>query len=506
MTTINRQSPEGFTHIWPDPQVDAHSSNGTRTDAPSGTHASQSFQPLHIPTDAPAWSRTTLRQRTLWLKRVRHNLVSHAEPLTSLIAQESHKSDWEAFTGDLLPLLAACRWHERCAARILSPRRLRGRPFWLPGQRWHLAHMPIGTVGIIATWNYPVQLLGVQLLQALFAGNRVVVKPSERTPRTQALLCKLFDDGLLPQGTLRIWPAGRDFGPQMLRSEPFDHIVFTGSTSVGREVATWAAERLIPTTLELSGHDSAIVLADADAGLAARSIWNAVTMNSGQTCMAPRRVLVEESIYPQFIAALAPLTAGSPARELIDMTAASHAFSLVQQSLARGARSLSGTLEPPSGSTFHPICLVDCPADSPLVIGDHFSPCLAVLPVRNAEHALSIHRSFGQHLSTSIFTRIPAHAHKLAHQLGVSLITINDCVIPTGHPAVGIAPFGSSGWGVTRGELGLLAMSRPVQIARTSPWLRTPTDPPTSALASRIRRFALRWYARGTLENRPQPK
>ena len=191
---------------------------------------------------------------------------------------------------------------------------MRGGAWWSIGQRHQVERVPLGRIGIIATWNYPVQLLGVQLVQALAAGNRVVVKPSERTPRTQALLLDLARRAGLPEGTLDVLPATRDAGAAMLQHAEMDHLVFAGSTAVGRRIAEAAARRLLPSTLELSGRDTAFVLADADPALAARTIWSAVTMNAGQTCMAPRRVLVDSRVYERFLAALArlPRAPGAP--------------------------------------------------------------------------------------------------------------------------------------------------------------------------------------------------
>jgi len=417
--------------------------------------------------------------------------VANADELLDLTSAETHKPHWEALTTDLLPLLAACRWHERNASRILRTRALGGRPFWLPGQRCSISREPLGRVAIIATWNYPVQLLGIQMLQALLAGNTLVVKPSEHAPRTQQRLIEIFiQAGLLP-GTLRGYPATREAGPQMLRDEHPDHVIFTGSTAVGRQVAAWAAERLIPTTLELSGSDTALVLADADPALAARSIWNAVTMNSGQTCMAPRGALVHRSMYAAFLRQLAPLAAGARPRQVITDRAANDAFALVQHALASSnARSLSGIAEAPRDGSLRPLAIVDCPLDCPLLDGDHFAPVLAVAPFDSLDDALAIHARIPQHLATAVFTRSrfslpPLHS---------SIVTLNDCVIPTGHPALAIIGRGQSGWGATRGAPGLLAMTHPVQVCRSS-FFRPPLVAPTAAAASRLQRFLLRFYS-----------
>lgn len=246
-----------------------------------------------------------LAERLQWLEGFGVRMDRHADDLIKLICIETGKSAWESFASEILPLRASIRWHLNNAPRILAPRRLSGRPWWMLGQRHQVLRLPAGRVAIIATWNYPVQLLGIQLVQSIVAGNITVVKPSENSPRSQGLLLRLAAEGLR-DGTLTRTAATRAAGEELLGARsvdgilPFDHIVFTGSTEVGRVIAKRAAESLTPTTLELSGCDSAIVLASADAKLAAKSLWQAVVLNAGQTCMAPRRIIVEASIYRQF--------------------------------------------------------------------------------------------------------------------------------------------------------------------------------------------------------------
>ena len=175
----------------------------------------------------------------------------------------------------------------------------------------------LGRVLIIATWNYPIGLLGVQLVQAIAAGNHVTVKPSERSPESQRRLAGLAA-ACAPRGWIEVLDASRCEGERAVQNGAFDHVVFTGGTATGRQVAASAAQTLTPTSLELSGSDSALVLADADVRQAARRIWQAVTLNAGQTCMAPRRALVDRAIYGAFVAELAPLAAAARSVRLVD--------------------------------------------------------------------------------------------------------------------------------------------------------------------------------------------
>jgi aldehyde dehydrogenase (NAD+) len=285
---------------------------------------------------------------------------------------------------------------------------------------------------------------------------------------------------------------------------PIDHLVFTGSTAVGRQIALAAGEQLLPTTLELSGRDSALVLDDADPLLAAQSIWTGVTVNSGQTCTAPRRALVDRRIYPEFLAALAPLASGARPCTLISPEAAARCFEQAKDAVETGGergaftgkrgRSLSGVLEAPSGRQLRPLVIADCPSDAKLVEGDHFGPVIAIVPVDGEASMLAIHDGCDQHLSASIFTRRPARAAALAPRLHASFITVNQCLVPLGHPGATFGGTGASGWGLSRGREGLLAMTRPVTLTCTSRWIRPPLGEPSRRTIDGLSRF-LGWIA-----------
>lgn len=421
--------------------------------------------------EGPAWMGGTtvpdwpLAERLAWVRRFRRSVVAGRDELIALAGEEVRKAAFETLVSDLVPFLSSCKWHERHAGRVLRPRRLRGGSVWQVGQRHWVRREPLGLVGIIATWNYPVQLLGVQLVQAVVAGNAVVVKPSERCPKTQGRLLEMAREAGLAEGVLRVRPASREAGASMLEREPLDHLVFTGSTEVGRVIAQTLGARLIPSTLELSGRDSAIVLDDADLALAARSIGAAVRLNAGQTCMAPRRVLVDAKVGDRFVA------------------------------LLRAEVSKGGPLTACDGSACEARVEV-CKANDALVAGDHFGPTVAVVACETWERLVEIHRGLGQHLATSVFTRDVARARTLAGVLAAGTVTINDAVIPTAHPGAPLPALGESGWGVSRGELGLLAMTRPMHVSVTRRRVRVPTDPPSVGQAARVGRFVRWWYGR----------
>lgn len=449
-----------------------------------------------------------ISDRIAWVVAFRRLLAGRQSELVDLIGRDVDKPPFEALMGDVLPLLSACKWAEKRAAGLLAPRRLRQGGVFSLANRALLTRAPLGHVAIIATWNYPAQLLGIEMLQALVAGNRVTVKPSENAPGSQLWLLELAKEAgaatNMPAGQLTWTPPTREAGATLLRDQRFDHVVFTGSTGVGMAIAETLAPSLTSSTLELSGRDSAFVLDDADPELAASAIWQGVEMNAGQTCMAPRRALVDDKVYTEFIRRLASRAGAARPRPLINEAAARQCFELALQCRQQGGRSLAGVIEPPSADRngrlrcLRPMAFADCPRDAALVEGRHFGPLLTVIPVRNLEDALSLHDRVDQVLTTSVFTRSPGRVDAFRHRLRSTLVTVNDCLLPTIHPSVGLAGHGMSGWGITKGEEGLLAMTRPIYTTQTAPLLRFSMEAVTPAIERGMSRFIRFWYGGGS--------
>ncbi|MEM7624730.1 MAG: aldehyde dehydrogenase family protein [Planctomycetota bacterium] len=429
-----------------------------------------------------------------WLKRFRKTVAERLDELTATVEEELGKPAFETLTSELVPLLVACRWHEKHARRWLRPRRLRGGSLWQLGQSHRLHRVPWGRVAIIATWNYPLQLLGVQLVQAVMAGNAVVVKPSERCPKSQGLLLEMARAAGMNEARLSWTDADRAAGAKLLEEMRFDHVVFTGSTAVGRQIAERLASTLTPSTLELSGCDSALVLHDADVELAAASIVYALSLNAGATCMVPRRVIVSGAKFVAFVEAIRQQIAGGSALDSYIQADWSGARSAAREAVAGGGRWLDEAMD--GEGWCRPLVVVEAPCEGKLAVGEHFGPALAVIRAEDDAQARAIHHGFDQHLATTVFTKSP---HEAAWVNGTSLltdgggiVTVNDCVLPSAHPAAPLAGHGPSGWGVTRGGPGLQAMTRPVVVSQTGKFPRTPLRPPSEKTKDRIRRF-VKW-------------
>jgi acyl-CoA reductase-like NAD-dependent aldehyde dehydrogenase len=463
-----------------------------------------------------AWAGVGVRERLRSVRNLRALLAARADAVAAAVHADVARPAVEVIGTELLPTAAALKFLERRAARLLAPGRVswRDRPTWLFGCRDAIHRRPWGVVGVIGTWNYPIFLNVVQIAQAVVAGNAVLWKPSENVPRTAELTRTLFRDAGFPAELLQVLPATRDAGPRLAETD-VDHVVFTGSDATGRKLAARLGERLIPSTLELSGCDAMFVLADADPALAARAAWFALALNRGQTCIAVRRIFVQREKVEAFVAALAPLVRPERLGLVLDAQAA-QARRLIADAVTRGARVLDSAPplapqipSPRSGEglkedvpppALAPTFLLHAPPDAALCREACFAPVAAVLPFDTLDDALAQARQSPFGLSASIFTADTARAQDVAALVPAGSVVVNDVLAPTAHPATPFGGRGASGWGVTQGADGLLAMTVPQVVTVRAGTFRPHFDEtarPDPATADLLRGL-LRWtHARG---------
>lgn len=406
-----------------------------------------------------AWADCPLHERLRVLRRFRHQAARQAEILAQASARGRSRPLAETLTAEVLPLLDACRFLERRAGTILAPRRTgwRGRPLWLTGTAAEVRREPWGVVLIIGPGNYPLLLPGVQTLQALAAGNSVVLKPgSGGRPAAQALADLLQRAGLDPAlcPVLEDSPAAADAA---LRAG-VDKVLLTGSVSTGRTVLGRLAETLTPAAVELSGVDAALVRADADPDLAARAVAFGLRLNAGATCIAPRRLVVHRALTEAFREKLRAALADAEPVRLAPGRLGAWAPAL-QEALRGEARLLAGSVENPEA--WRGPLLVEVPADSPLWRADWFAPLALLRVVDDDAAAVRAANDSPFALGASIFTRDLATARELAGELRAGVVTVNDLIVPTADPRLPFGGRGHSGFGVTRGAEGLLALTTP---------------------------------------------
>ncbi len=252
-----------------------------------------------------AWSRSAIGFRLAIIRRIRDGIAAEVTALVDRFPSDLKRSRADSITAEVLPLAEACHFLELEAKRILSPRRLptTARPFWLSRVEVDVQREPLGVVLIIGPSNYPLFLAGVQTLQALVAGNAVLIKPGRGGSAVLTYLAKLAYQSGLPRELLTVLDEEVGSATEAIE-QGVDKIILTGSVQSGVAVLRQAAEHVTPAIVELSGDDAVFVQASADLERAARAIAFGSSLNGGQTCIAPRRVFVHAAVADQFRALL----------------------------------------------------------------------------------------------------------------------------------------------------------------------------------------------------------
>ncbi|QEL15655.1 aldehyde dehydrogenase family protein [Limnoglobus roseus] len=409
-----------------------------------------------------AWSQLPIRDRLRPVREFRYLLVEQRDDLTAAVEADVRRRPDEVMATDIVPVAACAKFLQKRAAAILAPRKVGRPPLWLIRCRDVVHRRPRGVVGLIGTWNYPIFLNAVPILHALVAGNGILWKPSEQAPRTAAVLHTLFLRAGFPADLLQKLPATREAGPQLIEAD-LDFLHFTGSETVGRKLAARLGERLIPSTLELSGCDAMFVLADADPAKAARLAWYGSTLNNGQTCLGVRRVYAEKGVYGPLNLALHRLVKESRPVSLVMASEAKHLEQIAKEADEAGCDVVPDD-HPPLAADEVPPTVIFNPQARPNLAANRdslFAPLLTVTPFETREEALALHAESLFRLTASILSANAAAAQELAEKLPVGSVVINDTIAPTAHPET---PFGgqrASGWGVTQGAEGLLEMTVP---------------------------------------------
>ena len=335
-------------------------------------------------------------------------------------------------------------------------------------KRIELHHEPIGVVGSITPWNWPVMIAMWHMVSALKAGNVVVNKPSEYTPLSTIRMVEVVNS-VLPAGVLSVVVGGGEMGAAFSASNGTQKIVFTGSTPTGQTIYRHSAALMRPLTLELGGNDAAIVLPDVDVDTVAAGIFAGAFINGGQTCAALKRLYVHESICAALGQKLADIAdavvvgdgmaAGSQLGPVQNKVQFDKVNQLLQDALASGARQLTtSTQKPATGYFIRPTIVVDIANDAALVQQEQFGPVLPIVAYRTLDEALAMANDMAFGLGGSVWSQDVVVAQELAAKMQTGTVWVN------GHAeVVPHAPFGGwklSGIGCEFGLEGLLANTR----------------------------------------------
>ncbi len=408
----------------------------------------------------PGWSGQSLEERRALILKIADRLEENIGELAQLLSEEQGKPiDGFAGLGAMFELGGSLAWIRYTASLDLPVEVIQDND----EARIEVHRKPVGVVGSITPWNYPLLITCWHIIPGLLAGCTVVAKPSEYTPLTVLKAMHLISD-LLPPGVLNIVTGKGGLGAAISSHPDIDKIVFTGSTRTGKRIMEAAADNLKRLTLELGGNDAAIVLPDTNVAEAAGKIFATAMINNGQTCAALKRLYVHEDIYDEMCEALAGI-AGSvktgPASESPDFGPIQNKMQydrvceLAESAKADGATFLTGGEPMPGPGYFFPVTIVkDIPESSRLVQEEPFGPILPVVSFSDVEDALEKANAVSVGLGGSAWSSDVAAAQKLASRLECGTAWVNNHAMI--HPD---APFGGvkqSGVGVEFGRYGLV--------------------------------------------------
>jgi len=437
------------------------------------------------------------------LGRLRALIETHAAALSEAIeADFGVRSRQLTEAADLFVLRAAIGQLHKELPRWMKSRRV-ATPIYLLPARGYIQRQPLGVVGVIGPWNYPLQLNLGPAATALAAGNRVMLKPSELTPHTSALMASLVQQAFAAE-EFSVVLGGADVA-QAFSALPFDHLFFTGSTSVGRMVAAAAAANLTPTTLELGGKSPCVVDASCDLNDAAIKIAHGKLLNAGQTCIAPDYVLLPrgreaafENAYAAAVAKLFPTIAGNPDyaaivsdRHLARLTA------LLDEARAKGARVVELAKPPtgePSSRQMNPTLVFNPAPDLRLMKEELFGPILPVLPYDTIEDAIAFINARPRPLAQYWFGTDTAARDRLLNKTVSGGVTVNDTLMHVAHEGLPFGGVGESGWGSYHGESGFLRFTQQKPVLVQSRWaMGNLFYPPYGARFDKVMGLLRRW-------------
>ena len=414
------------------------------------------------------WQRTSFEERRRVLRDLLAYTLEQADEIAALVMVESGKTREHAMLGEIWPVAEKLRWTIAEAEKHLTPERVSSG--LLIHKTATIEFHPLGVVGVISPWNFPFQNILGPMIPALFAGNAVVIKVSEWSSWSARRYQRMFDEVLNARGhstdLVQILTGGAETGAAVV-SGGVDLVVFTGSARNGRRVIEESARNAIPVILELGGKDPMIVCDDAHVPQAVHTALAGAFLSSGQMCMAIERVYVFEAVYEAFVEQVLDVVRnmrqGPPTRGRVDVGAMTMPAQidvverLVHDAIAKGAVVRAGGKRSLAGQFFEPTVLTDVRHDMAIMREETFGPVMAIMKVSGEQEAIRLANDSEYALGSSVFTRDPIRARRIARQITAGSTCVND---------FGLAyiaqdlPFGGtkgSGFGRLNGREGLRA-------------------------------------------------
>jgi coniferyl-aldehyde dehydrogenase len=393
------------------------------------------------------------------LNRLETLVTDHADAFAAAISEDfGNRSATETALFETVGAINAIRHARRHLARWMKPeRRAVGRNFW-PGKAY-LRHEPLGVIGIVSPWNYPLLLALSPLVDAIAAGNRAILKPSEATPRFSALLATAVAAHFAP-AEVAVVTGGPDVGAAFAALD-WDHLLFTGSTAIGRKVARAAAEGLVPLTLELGGKSPAIICPSASFAKSATAIAWGKFVNAGQTCIAPDYVLAPASEFRSIAEAIIAEVRrfypdlGADYSSLISARAFDRLDGQVREAVAAGAIAIAHGASADRAARRYPPTIIVAPSiDIALMQEEIFGPVLPIIAYDDLDEALAFVADRPHPLALYCFAKRQAEIDHVLSRSQSGGVTVNGTLVHIGQESLPFGGVGASGMGGYHGRAG----------------------------------------------------
>jgi coniferyl-aldehyde dehydrogenase len=449
-------------------------------------------------------SRTTpepaLAERLDRLARLRAAVSGNEARFEAAISADfGHRSSTETLIAETMFVLGEIRHTTKHLKKWMAPRRVSTALQFMPAKN-RLMPQPLGVVGIIAPWNYPLQLTLAPAVGAIAAGNRVMIKPSELVPRFSALLKEVISAKF--DASEIVVTGIEDDIAKTFASLPFDHLIFTGSTRVGRLVAEAAGRNLTPITLELGGKSPVIVDRSADLAEAAQRIAYAKLLNAGQTCIAPDYVLVPEASLQDFAdkvqANMRTMFGTDPDNKDYTSIVSDRHYarleSLVADAAARGAQIMQAAKpDDPAWKSkrkFPPTIVVGATPDMTIMQEEIFGPLLPIMGYGDASEPVAYINKHDRPLALYWFGKDNAARDEVLARTVSGGVTVNDCLFHFAQINQPMGGVGASGTGAYHGEWGFNSLSKLKPVFYRSPFNRlADLYPPYGAKIARLEKM-----------------
>lgn len=418
------------------------------------------------------WGAMSFAQRRQRIEKMRHYIVDNGDKIAGIISAENGKTRQDALVTEVIPSSLACAWYGKNAARILKDESRSAGSIIFMQKHSKVVHLPLGLVGIISPWNYPLSIPFGEVIMGLMAGNAIMLKVAAATPLVGQVIDDIVAAGELPEGLFtHVVGSGGAVSTAMFERR-FDKVFFTGSVPTGKQLMAQAAPTLTPLSLELGGKDPMVVLEDADLERATNgAIWGGF-QNAGQTCAGIERVYVHANIYDDFMALMKAKTSAlrhglgtTPGHADIGSMTTEKQLQTVkhqlQDALDKGAviEAQSQPVGDVDSGLFHPATLIsNVSTDMEVMVEETFGPIVPVEKFTDIDDAIARANDCSMALTASVWGS--KGAHDVARKLVAGVVAVNDHLMTHGMSEM---PWGGpkeSGLGRTHGPEGLLEMTR----------------------------------------------